>query len=292
MVKITSDSGINPINMENMISAQIIENDEKAYRDMVEITPEEIIRKQKEGNRYRTSSGLLDDYREKFENILKNGDDIVHLSMSSGISEGSVNAANMVASELNEEYENQVYVINTLTGATGGTLINEIANNYARKGLEKKEIIERLNKIKHHIKTSFYVPEPEGFIRSGRDKSHLCTKEKAMILGTKVAGLINIKFRVDFNREGNLYKHSLIRAGSKVGMLKMVKSIINEETINNYHPAYVALGNILKKDVSMEEIIDYINSFEYFRHILYNDISGVVAAYGSEDLCGISLIKK
>lgn len=291
MAIITSDSGINPINTDNMIPAQITDNLDDSYRDLVEITPKYIIESQKRGYTYKTSSGLLEDYKDKFESILESGEDVIHLSMSSGISEGSLNAANIVASLLEDEYENKVYVIDTLTGATGGTLINEIANNYAKRGLETKEIIDKLNKLKAHIKTSFYVPDPTGFIRSGRDKSHLY-KEKALLLGTKVANFMNIKFRVDFNKDGNLYAHSFVRASDKLGMLKMVKSIINDKTIENYFPSYVALGNILEKNVSMEDVIDYINSFEYFRHVLYNDISGVVAAYGSEDLCGISLIKK
>ena len=72
----------------------------------------------------------------------------------------------------------------------------------------------------------------------------------------------------------------------------MLKEIVNESNIESYDPAYVVIGNILEKDVSMDELIDYLNSFKYFNNVIRQDINGVVACYGSEDLCGISLIKK
>lgn len=287
---ITQDSGINPINEEYMIPAQIIRNNENSYRDIIEISSKKILEQKKNGDIFKTASGLLDDYYKVFEKALNEKNDVVHLSMSSGISEGSVNAANIVANDLNEHYENKVYVIDTLTGATGGTLINEIANDYVKQNLSTKEIIDRLNELKHQLKTSFYVPDPSGFIASGRDKSR--TYAKALMIGTKVTSLVNIKFRVDFNEDGNLYKHSLLKANNKKGMLKMVKNIINDDTIEMFDQNYVALGNILKKDVDMEDVISYIESFNHFKKIINKSIGGVVAVYGSEDLCGLSLVKK
>lgn len=291
-IAITTDSGIDPINENNMVPLQIIKNDQETFKDIVEISPKEIIDGLKQGDMFKTSSPIITDYQDKFEEELENGNDIIHLSLGSGISEGSVNASNLVANMVNEDYDNQVYVIDTLTGATGGTLINEVAKDYVKKGYPIKEIVDKLNEIKTKIKTSFYVPSPEGFIRSGRNKSDLCLKDKALLLSTRLAKKAGIKFRVDINDEGNLYAHSIIRENKKSGMLKLVKNIINDSTIELYDPNYVVIGNILEKDVSMEEIKDYLRRFNYFKTIINKNINGVVAAYGSEDLCGISLIKK
>lgn len=289
---ITTDSGIDPINEDNMISAQIIKNNRETFKDIVEISPSTILQELKEGHTYKTSSPIMSDYLEKFEQILQDGNDIIHLSMSSGISEGSVNTSNLVADMLNEDYDNKVNVIDTLNGATGGTLINEIAKDYVNKKYKIEEVVEKLNEIKTRIITSFYVPNPTGFIRSGRNKSELCTKDKALLLSSKIVNRVGIKFRVDFNDEGNLYTKSLMRCKNSSGMLKLVKEIINDKTIELYDPNYVVIGNILEKDVSMEEIKDYIKEFAYFKNIINKNINGVVAAYGSEDLCGISLVKK
>ena len=291
-IVITTDSGLDPINEENMISLQVIKNDIETYKDVLEISSKEILEGLKNGDIYRTSSPVLSDYQEKFEEELDNGNDVIHLSMGSGISEGSVNAANLVARALNEDYDNRVYVVDTLNGATGGTLINEIAKSYVNAGYPVKEIVAKLNEIRSQIKTSFYVPKPEGFIRSGRNKSQLCKKDKALILSSKLASRVGIKFRVDINDEGNLYTHSIIRENKRLGMLKLVKSIVNDETIELYDPNFVVIGTILEKDVSMKKIEDYLKEFGYFKNIINKGINGVVAAYGSEDLCGISLVKK
>ena len=133
--------------------------------------------------------------------------------MSSGISEGSFNSASLAANELNDEYENKIYVVDTFTGATGGTLISEIAEQLRRKGYDAKKIVNYLNDIKKRIASSFYVPDPKGFIRSGRNKSELCKKEKALLIGLKTAVIAGIKFRVDFNGEGNLFTKNSISLG-------------------------------------------------------------------------------
>ena len=125
---LTSDSGIDPTNEQNMIPALIIENGEKTYKDCLEINSSKILKKIKEENVFTTSSPLLGDYYNMFSKILENGDDVIHLCMSSGISEGSFNSAFLTANTLNEEYNNKVYVIDTLNGATGGTLIYNIAD--------------------------------------------------------------------------------------------------------------------------------------------------------------------
>lgn len=289
---ITTDSGIDPICEENMIPGQIIENGEKSYRDKIDINQKEILNKIKEGSVFKTASPLIGDYEDKFVSILERKKDVIHLSMSSGISEGSVNSANLIANILNEEYENKVYVIDTLNGATGGTLIDILANNLVKQGLTTKEITEKLNSLKKYVQTSFFVPNPEGFIKSGRNKSELCLKDKAKLIGTKAASMAGIKYRVDFNDEGNLYVKSTMKCKTKLGMLKLIKSILNEQTIENYKDNYVVIGNVLEKDVEMNQVKEYIEQLEYFKNIVVQDINGVVAAYGSEDLCGISLIKK
>ncbi len=291
-IVITSDSGIDPINEENMISGQIIRDGLDSYRDIVEITPSAILKQSKEGHKFKTASPILSDYQEKFEELLEDGNDVIHLSMSSGISEGSINSSNLIANMLNSEYENKVYVVDTLTGATGGTLISEIAESYKGEGMTTKEIVDELNRIKKNIHTSFYVPNPKGFIESGRDKSELCMKDKALLHGATLAKKAGIKFRVDFNDEGNLHTKSLIRTKNSIGMLKLLKTLVNDETIEQYDPNYIVIGNILEHDISMSELEEYIKQFNYFKHVINKNINGVVAAYGSEDLCGISLLKR
>ena len=212
--------------------------------------------------------------------------------MSSGISEGSFNSASLAANELNDEYENKIYVVDTFTGATGGTLISEIAEHLRRKGYDAKKIVNYLNDIKKRIASSFYVPDPKGFIRSGRNKSELCKKEKALLIGLKTAVIAGIKFRVDFNDEGNLYTKNIFKSKRKDGMMNFTKNIVNNENKESFESSSVVVGTLNEKYVNMDDIVTYLEDLHYFDRVIRRDINGVVASYGCDDLCGISLIKK
>lgn len=288
-VVITTDSGMCPVDESNMISVQIIDELGNSYRDVKEINNEKIIESDKI---FKTSSPLMGDYMDKFIECLKLKKDVVHISMSSGISEGSYNASSLAAKELNERYENKIYVINSLTGATGGTLLNEVAYHLASLDLEAKDIVDSLEKIKTRLQTSFYVPDPSGFIRSGRNKSESCLKEKALLIGLKTVLRTGIKFRVDINDCGNLYTKRILQGGTNGEMFKLVKNIINEQNKNLYDSNYIVIGNLLVRKVDMEQIKYYLKSLDYFKNIIDKNINGAVATYGCYDLCGISLVKK
>lgn len=289
---ITTDSGIDSIDKTTMIPGRVVQDGTNSYRDVVEITSKEILNGIKEGHVYKTSSPVMEDYEKTFVKYLEQKYDIIHLSMSSGISEGSVNSANLMASMLDEQYENKIHVVDTLNGATGGTLINEIAQSLVNNGLSTSQVLQQLEIIKKQIQTSFYVPNPEGFIKSGRNKSELCLKQKAMLMGIKTTLIAGIKFRVDFNEEGNLYTKGFFKTKTSSGMMKLVKSLVSEETKEMYDPCCVVIGNLNEKEVNMDEVKDYLENLNYFERIIRQDINGVVAAYGSDDLCGISLVKK
>lgn len=291
-IVLTSDSGIGPTNEQNMIPALIVENGEKTYKDCLEINSSKILEEIKGGSVFTTSSPLLGDYYNMFSKILENGDDVIHLCMSSGISEGSYNSAFLTANTLNEEFNNKVYVIDTLNGATGGTLIYNIADDLIREGYSVKNVIEYLNLLKNNILTSFYVPDPKGFIRSGRNKSELCIKDKAILMGLKTALIAGIKFRVDFNEDGNLYTKKIFKSKKKDGMMRLTQNIINEQNKYQYDPKIAVVGTVKERYVLIDDIIAYLEDLHYFDKIIRKDINGIVAAYGSEDLCGISLVKK
>ena len=153
-------------------------------------------------------------------------------------------------------------------------------------------IVNSLEKIKTRLQTSFYVPDPSGFIRSGRNKSESCLKEKALLIGLKTAVIAGIKFRVDFNDEGNLFTKNIFKSKRKDGMINFTKNIVNNENKESFESSAVVVGTLNEKYVNMDDIVTYLEDLHYFDRVIRRDINGVVASYGCDDLCGISLIKK
>jgi len=294
-IVLTTDSAMCPIKKQDsiIVPTQIIDSNNKSYYDNGEISNKKILEDMDNGLIYKTSSPLLGDFEKTFRSVLEEGKDIIHLSVGSHVSQGSVNGANLIANELNEEYENKVYVVDSLNGATGGTLLYELAyEEILNSKLPTKKIVDKLNQLRKSIKTSFYVPNIDGYVRSGRDKTKSSLKNTVLSTTSKLAKLGCFKFRVDLNNDGELYLKKFFRSSAEQGMQKMVMDIVNEKNIETFDKKLVAVGSLYKDKVDLEKIKSYLKSFKYFDNIIENDIGSVIAAYGCNDLCGIALMKK
>lgn len=279
-IVLTTDSGIDPIDKSNMIPVQIIDSKNNiGYKDVIEINVDKILEDSKKGIYYKTSAPLYDDYYNMFSKYLKSGCDVIHLSLGSKISSTSVSLSNQIANELNDEYENKVHVIDSMTGATGGTLLYKLVNELIKQGVTKEEILREIDNIKPLIKTSFYVPNPIGFIRSGRNS-------QALILAEKALQTLKIKFRVDIDSMGGLGMKDMYRGSDKKNIYKMLDNILKEDLDKNNF----VIGTVKEDNINMNDLTNYLNELNI--NPIRCDINGCVAAYGSPDLVGFSYLLK
>lgn len=284
---ITKDSGIDPINNLYVIPAIVRKDFKLEYKDGIDITSEEVLKGVDEGHIYQTAAPSIEDYDKTFREALRNGDEVVHLSMSSGISEGSVNTANVMANSVCPE---KIRVIDTKNAATGGTLIDIYAEYLAKEGLSAKEIVKELEEYKKSIQTAFFVPNPIGFLNSGRDKTDESMTTKFKRLGLGALQKLGYKYRVDFNEEGNLNIKGMMRGISQTKAYEMVQEIVNDDTMEMYDSNTAVLGTVAEGVVDMETLENYLK--KYFNCVVRRDIGATVAAYGSKDLIGLSLKRK
>lgn len=284
---ITKDSGIDPINDLYVIPAIVRKDFKLEYKDGIDITSEEVLKGVDEGHIYQTAAPSIEDYDKTFREALRNGDEVVHLSMSSGISEGSVNTANVMANSVCPE---KIRVIDTKNAATGGTLIDIYAEYLAKEGLSAKEIVKELEEYKKSIQTAFFVPNPIGFLNSGRDKTDESMTTKFKRLGLGALQKLGYKYRVDFNEEGNLNIKGMMRGISQTKAYEMVQEIVNDDTMEMYDSNTAVLGTVAEGVVDMEALENYLK--KYFNYVVRRDIGATVAAYGSKDLIGLSLKRK
>ncbi len=284
---ITKDSGIDPINNLYVIPAIVRKDFKLEYKDGIDITSEEVLKGVDEGHIYQTAAPSIEDYDKTFREALRNGNEVVHLSMSSGISEGSVNTANVMANSVCPE---KIRVIDTKNAATGGTLIDIYAEYLAKEGLSAKEIVKELEEYKKSIQTAFFVPNPIGFLNSGRDKTDESMTTKFKRLGLGALQKLGYKYRVDFNEEGNLNIKGMMRGISQTKAYEMVQEIVNDDTMEMYDSNTAVLGTVAEGVVDMETLENYLK--KYFNCVVRRDIGATVAAYGSKDLIGLSLKRK
>ena len=291
---ITTDSGSNPRYMDTMIPCVITDSNNKEYSDMIKLTDEsapaisneEVFKRALSGEKFRTASPAIGDFAAIMKPHLEAGEDIIHLSMSSGISAGSYNASRIVAEGLNEQYgEGRVTAIDTLTGGVGGTIINDYANNLVYQGVPKETLINELENVKKRVLTAFYIPSVSGFVKSGRAPK-----------GLNVSDKLGLRYRIDVNESGKLVPRlrPLLHGGIEPQFMRFLEEIINDKNKEDYDPNFLALAITSLKKIDVERIKGYLYGLNYFDPNIIDTIPfyGAISSYGVEDQVGIALIKR
>jgi len=120
------------------------------------------------GAETKTSQVNAEEYEQYFEQFLKEGKDILHLSLSSGIS-GSVNSANIAKDTLQERYpDRKIYVVDSLAASSGfGLLMDKIAD-LRDEGKSIDEILEWVDEAKVRLHHWFFSTDLTFFVKGGR----------------------------------------------------------------------------------------------------------------------------
>lgn len=179
------------------------EMDGKAYRDDLgqTMSMDEFYRAMQEGAETKTSQINAAEYEEYFEAFLKEGKDVIHVCLSSGIS-GSFNSANIAKEMLLEKYpDRKLYVIDSLAASSGfGLLVDKMADlRDEGKSIDELRDWTEENKLRlHHW---FFSSDLTFYIKGGR-----VSKTSGF-----VAGILNIcpLLNVDYN--GKLIPREKIR---------------------------------------------------------------------------------
>ena len=167
---------------------------------------DEFYKKMTEGADTKTSQINESEFVEYFEPFLKEGKDILHLCLSSGIT-GVVNSANIAKNMLEEKYpDRKVIIVDSLAASSGfGLLMDKVADlRDAGMGIEELAKWVEENKLKlHHW---FFSTDLTFFIKGGR-----VTKTAGF-----VGGILNICPLLNVSNEGKLIPRHKIRGKKKV----------------------------------------------------------------------------
>lgn len=165
-VKITADSACDMpkylVEKHNIsiIPFSIIMGDEE-YKDGVSVTPEQLIDYAKNNKELPKTSAINQmEYDEFFKQFLDGDTEIVHFSLSSGISVTCTNAQN-AAKEVGN-----TYVVDGKSLSSGTALLILKACEMAEDGKSAKEIYDAMQALVEKVQASFVV-EKVDFLRKG-----------------------------------------------------------------------------------------------------------------------------
>ena len=168
-----------------------------------------------DGAMTKTSQINADEYEEYFTQFLSQGKDILHLTLSSGIS-GTFNSANLAKALLEDKYpDRKIYVIDSLAASSGyGLLVDHLAA-MRDSGATIDELAAWVEEHKLNLNHWFFSSDLTFFIRGGR------ISKAAGAVGTvlNICPLMNVDF------EGRLIPRYKIRTKKKV-----IQAIVDKMT--------------------------------------------------------------
>ena len=194
-------------------------NDVEYSDDLGESMPfDEFYAKIAAGADTKTSQVNISEYVDYFTEFLEQGKDIVHVTLSSGIS-GTINSARNAASILRERYpERKIYIVDSLGASSGYGLLMDTAATKRDEGLSAEELTEWLeaNKLKlHHW---FFSTDLTSYVRGGR------ISKTAAVFG----GLLEICPLLNMDNLGRLIPRAKIRTKKRV--IKEIVSKMEQDT--------------------------------------------------------------
>lgn len=139
------------------------------FDDLGESIPfPEFYKRMSEGAETRTSQVNVEEFINYFEQFLKEGKDILHVTLSSGIS-GVYNSACVARDELLEKYPNRkIYIVDSLGASSGYGLIMDTLADKRDAGATIDELNDFLKENKLCLNHWFYSTDLSYYVKGGR----------------------------------------------------------------------------------------------------------------------------
>ena len=153
----------------------------------------------------RTSMTNTHEFEEHFEKALEKGNDVLYISISSGIS-GTYNASRIAAEELHDKYpERRIETFDSMGAGLGIGLLVLRAAEYRAQGMNLDWILSKLSSDRCGLCEYFTVDDLMHLRRGGR------LSGVAAVMGT----VLNIKPLLRGDEEGKIVAFSKLRGRKK-----------------------------------------------------------------------------
>lgn len=182
--------------------------DGKEYRDDLgkSMPLEDFYKAMAGGAETKTSQVNALEFEEYFEKLLVEGKDILHVSLSTGIS-GVYNSAMVARENLKEKYpERNIYIVDSLGASSGyGLMIDKLAD-LRDEGENAKEVFDWIEEHKLELHHWFFSTDLSFYIKGGR------ISKTAGFVGT----VLDICPLLNMDHLGRLIPRNKIRTKKKV----------------------------------------------------------------------------
>ena len=161
----------------------------------------------------KTSQINADEFEEYFEPFLKEGKDIIHVCLSSGIT-GVLNSANLAKETMLEKYpDRKIYIVDSLAAASGYGLLMDKLADLRDGGMNIDDLYAWVEENKLNLQIWFFTSDLTFFVKGGR-----VSKTSGF-----VGNMLSICPLLNMDVEGKLIPRYKIRTKRKV-----IEAIVNK----------------------------------------------------------------
>ena len=190
------------------------DGEEKDYTNL-DIFVSDFYERMRKGESAKTSAANTEQFKALFRPALEEGQDVLCLAFSSGLSV-TCQAAMMAAEELGEEYpQRKVIVVDTLCASSGQGMLVWLAVEKKRQGASVEEVARYVEDRKLHLCHWFTVDDLTYLKRGGRVSPAVAF----------VGGMLGIKPVLHVDDEGHLISVSKVR-GRKAALEALVNRYV------------------------------------------------------------------
>lgn len=167
---------------------------------------DQFYKKMEDGAMTKTSQVNADEFTEYFRPFLENGQDILHLTLSSGIS-GVYNSACIARDILSEEFpDRKIYIVDSLAASSGFGLLMDAIADKRDEGMDIDALYQWTKNNLLQLNHWFFSSDLTFYIRGGRISKTSGT----------IGNILNICPLLNVNNEGKLIVREKIRTKRKV----------------------------------------------------------------------------
>ena len=232
------------------------------------VSANEFYQKMVDGAETKTAQINTAEYVEFFEPLLKEGNDILHLAFSSGLS-GSANSARIAIEELSEKYpDRKIMLVDTLAASSGYGLFVEMVADLRDMGAPIEDAYEWAMMKKLNIHHWFFSTDLTFYIKGGR------VSKLSGWFGTalKICPLLNM------NYEGKLIPREKIRTKQRVIKAIVEKMAVHAKGGENYSGrCYISHSASIEDAEAVKALVE--ERFKKVKGVEIFDIGTVIGSH-------------
>lgn len=252
-------------------------NDSPKEYSNYELSATEFYKRMRSGAVAKTSAVNADVFLEVFEREIKDGNDILYIGFSSGLST-TYNSAAIAAAELVEKYpESRILTVDSLSASAGYGLMLYLTVRKKAEGASVEEAAEYASSLCRHLCHWFTVDDLVYLKRGGRISPTVAL----------VGSILGIKPVLHMDDEGHLINMFKVR-GRKTSVEALAKKygeLISDKTA----PIYISHGDCLED----AELLKRMLKEKYNADVeIITDVGPVIGAHSGPGTLALFFIGK